>query len=58
MRNIYIYLSWTGWIWFLIAGTYLVIQFSKRKSAAFRAGFPVAPIPDKTVDSTEAKKPQ
>lgn len=56
MRTIYIYLSWTGWLWFLIAGTYLTIQLIKRKMIAIRRGFPVILIPDKTKGSTEAKK--
>ncbi len=59
MRTIYIYLSWTGWIWLVISGTYLFIQLRKRRMMKFRPGFPVTAIPDKTdaMKNTEAGKP-
>jgi membrane-anchored protein YejM (alkaline phosphatase superfamily) len=56
MRNIYIYLSWTGWIWFLICAIYLAIRLTRGKRTKLRAGFPVILTADKTADSTEAKK--
>ena len=35
MRTIYIYLSWAGWIWFGIFGTYLFMKIrAKRKNEA------------------------
>jgi len=41
MRTIYIYLSWTGWIWFVIAGTYLIVKLRAKQSEQNRRGFPV-----------------
>jgi len=32
MRTIYIYLSWTGWIWFVIAGTYLIVKLKSQRA--------------------------
>jgi hypothetical protein len=60
MRTIYIYLSWTGWIWFLFVGSYFVLRLRKERSASKRPGFPVVLISDKTDQQNrmEAQKPQ
>jgi hypothetical protein len=50
MRTIYIYLSWTGWIWFVIAGTYLILKLKSKQSEQNRRGFPVVQ------EHTEAKQ--
>ena len=32
MRTIYIYLSVTGWIWLVIAGTYLFVKIKEERA--------------------------
>jgi hypothetical protein len=33
MKTIYIYLAWTGWIWFAIFGTYLFMKLRARRKS-------------------------
>jgi TM2 domain-containing membrane protein YozV len=37
MRTIYIYLCWTGWIWFVIAGTYLIVKIRAKRASTTEA---------------------
>jgi len=50
MTRIYIYLCWAGWIWFLIAGTYLFLKIRSGQMQRERRGFEVVQ------NSTEAKQ--
>ncbi len=54
MRNIYIYLSWTGWIWFVIAGSYLMWKM-RSKFSRDPEGTPAGERVDGS-NRTEAKK--
>jgi len=58
MRTVYIYLSVAGWIWFVIAGSYLIFKFRFRLSGKNPRGFDVI-LPGQRIDSvsTEAKQP-
>ena len=56
MRTIYIYLSVAGWIWFVIAGSYLIWRLWPRWFPDNRRGFAVKLLA-KQDDSTEAKQP-
>ena len=33
MKTIYMYLAWTGWIWFAIFGTYLFMKLRARRKS-------------------------
>jgi hypothetical protein len=50
MRTIYIYLSVTGWIWFAIAGSYLLMKLKSKPTTGTRSSSPEA-------ISTEAERP-
>ena len=40
MRTIYIYLSVAGWIWFVIAGTYLFTKLKAKRASTTEAKQP------------------
>ena len=47
MRTMYIILSWIGWSWLAIAGTFLTVVLYRQRpvrSRPGRTGFPVVPI--------------
>jgi hypothetical protein len=39
----YIILSWIGWSWFAIAGTFVAVALHRQQAKADRGGWPVAP---------------
>ena len=44
MRTMYIILSWIGWGWLLIAGTFLSIALYRQGRRARRSGLVVTPV--------------
>jgi len=56
MRQIYIYLAWIGWLWLVIAGSYLIWKMRGK----FSRDPEVTPAGERVFgqNSTEAKKPE
>ena len=40
MHESYVYLSWTGWIWFIIAGTFLIVKLKSKRANSTEAKQP------------------